>query len=363
MMRVDAFRTGDHFTVNFDMPGVDPASVEVTVEKNVLSVAAERHWTPEEGDQVVIAERPQGRFERKLYLSDNLNTDAIEAHYDRGVLSLHIPVSEASKPRKVRSPRAAAMRRSPPPPRKTDRPVTGSSRTDQPLTGVAQRRTWQTLEAPLFGARLRCRSGPGTSGGRLVPPRWRADCHEAGRGPSMLVGRPGAVGCPARPAHQPANRHLPRGQSTCAPTPPSPPTSSVSGTRSTPTAPSSGGWRPRWPGSCAASTSRSSPPTDTGDHVIVVNAAKIQMTAGKAERRSTTATPAIPGGLSARTYSDLLAKQPEETFRRAVKGMLPKGPLGRHMIRKLKVYAGPTHPHSAQRPSPLPVDPRTHRAS
>jgi HSP20 family protein len=101
MMRVDAFRSGDHFTVNFDMPGVDPASVEVTVEKNVLSVAAERHWTPEEGDQVVIAERPQGRFERKLYLSDNLNTGGIEAHYDRGVLSLHIPVSEASKPRKV----------------------------------------------------------------------------------------------------------------------------------------------------------------------------------------------------------------------------------------------------------------------
>jgi HSP20 family protein len=101
MMRVDAFRSGDHFAVNFDMPGVDPASVEVTVEKNVLSVAAERHWAPEEGDQVVIAERPQGRFERKLYLSDNLNTGGIEAHYDRGVLSLHIPVSEASKPRKV----------------------------------------------------------------------------------------------------------------------------------------------------------------------------------------------------------------------------------------------------------------------
>jgi HSP20 family protein len=101
MMRVDAFRAGDHFTVNFDLPGVDPESVEVTVEKNVLSVAAERHWTPEEGDQVVIAERPQGRFERKLYLSDNLDTGGIEAHYDRGVLSLHIPVSAASKPRKV----------------------------------------------------------------------------------------------------------------------------------------------------------------------------------------------------------------------------------------------------------------------
>jgi HSP20 family protein len=101
MMRVDAYRSGEHFEVNFDMPGVDPDSVEVTVEKNVLSVAAERHWSPQEGEQVLIAERPQGRFERKLYLSDNLNTDGIEANYDRGVLSLRIPVSEASKPRKV----------------------------------------------------------------------------------------------------------------------------------------------------------------------------------------------------------------------------------------------------------------------
>ena len=101
MMRVDAYRSGDHFEVSFDLPGIDPESIEVTVEKNVLSVAAERHWSPQEGEQVVVAERPQGRFERKLYLSDNLATDRIEAHYDRGVLSLHIPVSEASKPRKV----------------------------------------------------------------------------------------------------------------------------------------------------------------------------------------------------------------------------------------------------------------------
>jgi HSP20 family protein len=100
-MRADAFRRGDAFVVNFDLPGVDPGSVEVTVEKNVLSVGAERHWSPEDGEQVVLAERPQGRFERKLYLSNNLNTEAIEARYDQGVLSLRIPVSEASKPRKV----------------------------------------------------------------------------------------------------------------------------------------------------------------------------------------------------------------------------------------------------------------------
>jgi HSP20 family protein len=101
VMPVDAYRSGDQFVLSFDLPGVDPASVEVTVEKNVLSVAAERRWTPAEGEQVVIAERPQGRFERRLYLSDNLDTNRIDAHYDHGVLSLRIPVSDAAKPRRV----------------------------------------------------------------------------------------------------------------------------------------------------------------------------------------------------------------------------------------------------------------------
>jgi large subunit ribosomal protein L13 len=101
---------------------------------------------------------------------------------------------------------------------------------------------------------------------------------------------------------------------------------------------------------------------DTGDHVIVVNTAKIQMAPGKAEKKFYYRHSGYPGGLTARSYSELLVKQPEETFRRAVKGMLPKGPLGRHMLRKLKVYAGPTHPHSAQGPQPLVVDPRTYRA-
>jgi large subunit ribosomal protein L13 len=105
------------------------------------------------------------------------------------------------------------------------------------------------------------------------------------------------------------------------------------------------------------------PHLDTGDHVIVVNAAKIRMTAGKAEKKVYYRHSGYPGGLTARSYSDLLAKDPEDTLRRAVRGMLPKGPLGRQMLRKLKVYAGPTHPHSAQSPKTLPVDPRTHRAS
>ena len=105
------------------------------------------------------------------------------------------------------------------------------------------------------------------------------------------------------------------------------------------------------------------PHVDTGDHVIVVNAAKIHMTAGKAEKKLRYRHSGYPGGLTSRNYAELLEKDPEGTFRLAVKGMLPRGPLGRHMIRKLKVYSGPNHPHAAQGPKQLPVDPRTHRTS
>ena len=95
------------------------------------------------------------------------------------------------------------------------------------------------------------------------------------------------------------------------------------------------------------------PHLDTGDFVVVVNAAKVVMTAGKAEKKISYRHSCYPGGLRERRYSDLLATKPEEVVRRAVKGMLPKGPLGRKMLKKLKVYAGPTHPHSAQSPQPL----------
>jgi HSP20 family protein len=101
VMPADAYRHGDEFVVNFDLPGIDPASVEVTVEKSVLSVSAERQWRPESGDQVVLAERPFGKYSRNLYLSDNLDTDRIDAHYDRGVLTLRIPVSTQAKARKI----------------------------------------------------------------------------------------------------------------------------------------------------------------------------------------------------------------------------------------------------------------------
>ena len=100
-MPMDVSRRADAFVAEFDLPGVDPASIEVTVEKNVLTVSAERHAQTDEGDQVYLAERPQGRYSRQLHLSDRLDTEHIEAHFDLGVLSLRIPVSERAKPRKV----------------------------------------------------------------------------------------------------------------------------------------------------------------------------------------------------------------------------------------------------------------------
>lgn len=95
------------------------------------------------------------------------------------------------------------------------------------------------------------------------------------------------------------------------------------------------------------------PHLDTGDHVIIVNADKIVLTSGKADAKRVYRYSGYPGGLKSETYAELLARKPEDAVRRSVKGMLPKGPLGRHLLRKLKVYAGPEHPHAAQRPRPL----------
>ena len=100
-MPMDAYRRGDHFVVHFDLPGVEPSSIDLTVEKNVLTVSAERRWEPAEGNQVVVAERPQGRFSRQLFLGEGLDADGIEASYDGGVLTVQVPVAEQAKPRKV----------------------------------------------------------------------------------------------------------------------------------------------------------------------------------------------------------------------------------------------------------------------
>lgn len=98
------------------------------------------------------------------------------------------------------------------------------------------------------------------------------------------------------------------------------------------------------------------PHIDTGDHVIIVNADKVVLTSGKAERKLVHRHSGYPGGLKTRTYADFLADKPEEAVRRTIKGMLPKNRLGRSMLSKLKVYAGPNHPHTAQRPEPLVLE-------
>lgn len=101
LMPMDAYRRGDRFLVHLDLPGVDPASIDLTVEKNVLTVKAERSWSLVEGDEVVVAERPQGSFSRQLFLGEGLNAEAVEASYDSGVLTVTLPVAESAKPRKV----------------------------------------------------------------------------------------------------------------------------------------------------------------------------------------------------------------------------------------------------------------------
>ena len=100
-MPMDAYRRNGDFVVHFDVPGVDPASIDLTVEKNVLTVTAERHFPRQEGDEITVSERPQGRFNRQLFLGESLDPEKIQANYDKGVLTLHIPVAEKAKPRKV----------------------------------------------------------------------------------------------------------------------------------------------------------------------------------------------------------------------------------------------------------------------
>jgi large subunit ribosomal protein L13 len=98
------------------------------------------------------------------------------------------------------------------------------------------------------------------------------------------------------------------------------------------------------------------PHLDTGDHVIIVNADKVVLTSGKAESKRIYRHSGYPGGIRSRSYAEQLARRPEEAVRKTIWGMLPKNRLGRQMLRKLKVYAGPTHPHSAQNPQPLVVE-------
>ncbi len=97
------------------------------------------------------------------------------------------------------------------------------------------------------------------------------------------------------------------------------------------------------------------PHLDTGDFVIVVNAEKIALTGRKLEQKMAYRHSGYPGGLRSVAYGDLMARHPERAVEKAVKGMLPKNTLGRKMLRKLKVYAGPEHPHQAQQPAPYEI--------
>jgi HSP20 family protein len=101
-MPMDAYRTGDEFVVAFDLPGVSPETIDLDVDRNVLTVKAERRpAVTGENVETQVSERPLGVFSRQLFLGDSLDTEQIKADYDAGVLTLRIPVREQAKPRKI----------------------------------------------------------------------------------------------------------------------------------------------------------------------------------------------------------------------------------------------------------------------
>jgi HSP20 family protein len=101
VMPMDAWRDGDTFVIEFDLPAVDPDSVDLDVERNVLTVRAERLSPTGPDVELIASERPRGVFSRQVILGDALNTDGIRASYQSGVLRLNIPVAEKAKPRKI----------------------------------------------------------------------------------------------------------------------------------------------------------------------------------------------------------------------------------------------------------------------
>jgi len=101
-MPMDAYRVGDEFVVAFDLPGVSPDAIELDVERNVLTVKAERRPIAEtEHVEMQVAERPLGAFSRQLFLGETLDSENVSAHYESGVLTLRIPVAPQAKPRKI----------------------------------------------------------------------------------------------------------------------------------------------------------------------------------------------------------------------------------------------------------------------
>ncbi|KAA1250294.1 Hsp20 family protein [Mycobacterium simiae] len=100
VMPMDAWRDGERFVVEFDLPGIDPASLDIDIERNVVTLRAERAGV-DPNREMLASERPRGVFSRQLVLGENLDTDRIEASYREGVLRLQIPVAEKAKPRKI----------------------------------------------------------------------------------------------------------------------------------------------------------------------------------------------------------------------------------------------------------------------
>jgi len=100
-MPMDAYRSADEVVARFDLPGVDPGSIEVTVDDNVLTVSAERGPDPADGAEVLVAERPHGRTTRQVHLGNSLDTEHVEAQYDSGVLTVRVPIAAHAKARRV----------------------------------------------------------------------------------------------------------------------------------------------------------------------------------------------------------------------------------------------------------------------
>lgn len=100
-MAMDAYRRGSDVWVHLDLPGVSAESIDISLERNVLTVTAQRDWAREDDDQLYIAERRRGVFSRQVHLGDSLDADHIEADYHDGVLSLRIPIAEQAQPRKI----------------------------------------------------------------------------------------------------------------------------------------------------------------------------------------------------------------------------------------------------------------------
>ena len=174
VMPMDAWREGDRFVIEFDLPGVSRESIDLDVERNVLTVRAER--VPRNGDwEMLASERPRGVFSRQLVLGDNLDLERIEADYDGGVLRLIVPVAEKAKPRKIQ------VRR--PGPRDRDRGLTASqppanggrnSTVDPGATTTASGSSAVTGRSPSSAEQISRTSGsrvPGAAPRRGVPPR------------------------------------------------------------------------------------------------------------------------------------------------------------------------------------------------